>query len=459
MAASLQLVMKGVPFCHLQFNLWWHTDYLSSDHYARKIAVRVMLSVLKERRYADGAQGPSGRSGLLGRILALRSSRAFDTARVITAVKTGPNGRKFRTPSSEGLVGGSASSSKDREEVLYSCNFVQFEQHVERAKALSTTIEEPCFIQEIEPLDRVLFERDFGSASALDGSFQKESQMDPNGNAVEGERQVPWDRAFWTLVMGDQRMYMDNSGNFNVLWASLIANREHGPQFAVELLDALAQQEASRHSLKMTLHAYVIIEHQVRTDSQWAERANRAGLCWAMVGGVWERVLGLLGRAEPDKTIVMGDLLRDGCSLLSAFFECTPRTTCYQHVPKRVKGGLPEPGKDPPEKVWYAQQVCPDLVTVYRAYERVLDGTNPDAGIPCPEGGYFHAGPKRGARKDVRAKARRALMWAQWLHAESGGGGWFPGSDKLLLTHDAAAEGDVEVRLSLLSCGRRCLSA
>jgi hypothetical protein len=430
----------------LQFYGWRHTDYLSSDHYVRKIAVRVMLYVLKEIRYADGAQGPSGRLGLLGRILALRNSRAFDTARVITAVETWPNGRKFRTPSSEGLGGSSASSSKERKEVLYSCNFLQFEQQVQRAKASSTTTQEPCLIQGIEPLNRVSFERDFGSASALDCSLQKES-----GSAVERERKVPWDRAFWTLVMGDQRLYRDNSGNFNVLWASLIANREHGPQFAVELLDALAQLEASRRSLRMTSHAYVFIEHQVRTDSQWAARAGRAGLCWAMAGGVWERVLGLLGRAESDITIAIGDLLRDGCSLLSAFFECTPRTTCYQHVPERVKGGFPELGKDPPEKVWFAQHLCPDLLTVYGAYGRVPDKTDTEEGIPCPEGGYFHVGPRRDARKDVRAKARRGLMWAQWLHAEVGGGGWFSGSDKLLLTHDASAEGDVEVRLSSLS--------
>jgi hypothetical protein len=331
---------------------------------------------------------------------------------------------------------------------------------VERARALSTTTREACFFQFLMALDRVSFERDFGSASAPDGSLQKESQTDPNGNAVEGERKVTWDRAFWVLVMEDQIAYRDNSSHSNVLWASLIADFEHGPQFAVELLDALAQQEASPRSLRMTSHAYVIIEDQVRTDSQWAARAGRAGMCWAMAGGVWERVLGqLTGRGKSDDSAAIGDLLRDGCSLLSAFFECTPRTTCYQHVPERVKGGLPELGKDPLEKVWYAQHLCPDLLTVYGAYGRVPDGSNTEEGIPCPEGGYFYAGPKRGARKDVRAKARRTLMWAQWLHAESGGGGWFPGSDTLLLTHDAAAEGDVEVRLSLSSCGGRWLSA
>jgi hypothetical protein len=431
----------------VQFEWLFCTSYLGLYDEPIEVAVRVMLHVLQERTDADGVQDPAERPGLLNRLLALRSSGDFDSACVIAAVETGPTGRVFRTPPFEALFSG--------EKVLYLCTFLQFEKQLrtefregENPQALPGVSQLPLQTPKnagygTKPLDKASFEREFG-AGATGGdnkALPERSREDTKEGGRGGETVVPWDRAFEMLVIGNHKL-----GHSNVLWASLIADSEHGPQFAVELLDALAQMERSPALFKMTSHAYVIIEHQLRASPEWAAAAERGGLCWAMAGGVWERVLEDMEGGESEASEGVGNLLRDGCSLLVAFFECIVRTACFKNVPERIGGGVPELGKDPLRKVWLAQHLCPDLLKVYGAYGKSSDGLAPENGIPSPRGGDFYEGPRRGPRRDVRAKARQGLMLAQWLWAETGRGEWFPGSDKLLLRHDAAAEGDSEVR-------------
>jgi hypothetical protein len=428
----------------VQFEWSFCTSYLGRYDEPIEVAVRVMLHVLKERTDADGVQGPAGGPGLLNRLLALRSSGHFDSAFEIAAVETGPTGRVFRTPPFEALF--------SDEKVLYLCTFLQFEKQLrmkfregENLQALPGVSQPPLQIPKkagyrTKPLDKASFEREFGAGApgGHNKALPERSREDSKEGGLGRETVVPWDRAFEMLVIGNHKL-----GHSNLLWASLIADPEHGPHFAVELLDALARMERSPALFKMTSHAYVIIEHQLRASPEWAAVAERGGLCWAMAGGVWERVLEDM---EGGETEGVGDLLRDGCSLLAAFFECIVRTACFKNVPKRIRGGFPKLDKEAPGKVWLVQHLYPDLLKVYGAYGKPSDGSAAEDGIPSPKGGDFYAGPRRGPRRDVRAKARQGLMLAQWLWAETGRGPWLPGSDKLLLTHDAAAEGDSEVR-------------
>lgn len=401
-----------------------------------------MHVLLGETDDDDEEKEYTGRADVLTQLLSLRSSGRFDSACVVAAVETGPGVRVFRTPPFEGPA---SAAAKDGEQLLYQGNFVLFEEQVgqvaeERKKQASSRSGQPPETAQtgIEPLtfDQAFLERSSGWRAHSEALPQK-SEEKAKGSGPEKNKGVPWDRAFRTLVIGEPAL-----GHSNLLWASLIADPEHGAQFAVELLGALAELEPSPAHLKMTSHAYVILEHQLRSSPEWAGAAEREGLCWAMAGGVWEWFVEGVFRAKPEESEEVGDLARDGASLLVAFCECTPRTASFKLMPKRIR----KLAADPPEKVWLGQYLFHDLLRTYLRYGKEAEKHPPEDGVPCPKGENMNRGVRRGERRDVRAKVRQGLMIMQWLSEQLGRPELFIGGDRLLLTHDAAAEGDSEVK-------------
>jgi hypothetical protein len=153
-------------------------------------------------------------------------------------------------------------------------------------------------------------------------------------------------------------------------------------------------------------------------------------------------------RAKSEEWDEVGDLARDGASLLVAFFKSIPRTACFKHMPERIR----ELAADPPEKVWLGQYFFRDLLRTYLRYGKEV-GKLPEDGVPCPRMEGMNRGVRRGERRDVRAKVRQGLMIMQWL-SEQLGRPEFIGGNRLLLTHDAAAEGDSEVKTLFGICFR-----
>jgi hypothetical protein len=248
------------------------------------VAVRIIMHVLAGETDGDDEEEYTGRADVLTRLLTLRSSGRFDSACAVAAVETGPGVRVFRTPPFEGPAG----AAKDGEQLLYESNFVLFEEQVgrvadEKKKQASSGGGQPPDTA-LEPLDfDQAFVDQFLGSKVDSEALPQEREEKAKGSGLEENKSVPWDRAFWTLVIGDPAL-----GHSNLLWASLIADTQHGAQFAVELLGALAELDPCPAHLKMTSHAYVIIEHQLRSGPEWAGAAERGGLCWAMAGGVWE---------------------------------------------------------------------------------------------------------------------------------------------------------------------------
>lgn len=387
---------------------------------------------------SDGSPSASDGSlnslDLLGRLLTLRSSGAFDSAPLIAAVETASGRRVFRAPPLEGHVMEQA-AIVEGEKLLYYCDFVHFEQQFEAYVALPVQTRG----REVAPLDRDSFQRARAEAEAL----LKASRNEPLPTGEHRGADPAWDRAFRTLTNPDNQL----------VWASLIAVAKHGPRFAVELLDELAK-ERGRADVLMTSQVYGILRHQLRAGSvEWLAEVERAKLCWAVTRGVWERVSSLEVQSKEE-----GDLLKEGAALLVALIESIPHTDHVEHLPERLSGASSEPGHDSARKVWLARVFAPDLLKLYGACGKFLQSSLPAQGVPTPAGGFFYEGPGlKGAVNDnwasriareIRAATRRGLMAAQWLHERTGRGGWFPGGDKLLLTHDAAAEGDFEVTLA-----------